>query len=117
MASGFDAEDLKVYLRAYKPSTSNIIAYYKVLSAGDSESFDDKYWIKMSQVTDSNLFSSNDNDFQTFEFRTVNDTAEYTVGSTTYSNFRTFAIKIVLASSSFVDIPKVKDLRVIALDT
>ena len=117
LASGFDAEDLKVYLRAYKPSTSNIIAYYKVLSAGDSESFDDKYWIKMSQVTDSNLFSSNDNDFQTFEFRTVNDTAEYTVGSTTYSNFRTFAIKIVLASSSFVDIPKVKDLRVIALDT
>ena len=60
---------MKVYLRAYKPSTSNIIVYYKVLSAGDSESFDDKYWIKMSQVTDSNLFSSNDNDFQTFEFK------------------------------------------------
>ena len=117
LASGFDAEDLKVYLRAYKPSTSNIIVYYKVLSAGDSESFDDKYWIKMSQVTDSNLFSSNDNDFQTFEFKTVNDTAEYTVGSNTYNNFRTFAIKMVLASSSFVDIPKVKDLRVIALDT
>ena len=38
-----------------------------------------------------------------------------TSGSTSYSTFRTFAIKIVMSGSSTVDVPKVSDLRLIAL--
>ena len=107
---------MKVYLRAYKPSVSNIHVYYKVLSGNDSESFDDKYWKKFSQETDSNIFSSNETDFITYVYKTPNDTTEYTLGSTTFKDFKTFAIKIVFSTTDGSNVPQIKDLRVIALD-
>ena len=116
LEDGFDAQDLKVYLRAYKPSVSNIHVYYKVLSGNDSESFDDKYWKKFSQETDSNIFSSNETDFITYVYKTPNDTTEYTLGSTTFKDFKTFAIKIVFSTTDGSNVPQIKDLRVIALD-
>ncbi len=117
LQDGFDAEDVRVYLRAYKPSTSNINIYYKALSATDSESFDDKYWNKMSQETDSSVYSANETDFLTYNYKTADDSAAYTVGSTTFKDFKYFAIKCVLTSSSNIDPPKIKDLRAVALDS
>ena len=40
---------------------------------------------------------------------------QYVVGSTTYSTFKTFAVKIVMLSSSTASVPICTDLRVIAL--
>ena len=117
LEDGFDAQDLKVYLRAYKPSVSNIHVYYKVLSGNDSEIFDNKSWKKFSQETDGNMFSANESDFITYVYKTPNETAEYSVGTTTFKDFKTFAIKIVLSSSDGSNVPQVKDLRVIALDS
>ena len=117
LQDGFDAEDVRVYLRAYKPSTSNINIYYKALSATDSESFDDKYWNKMSQETDSSVYSANETDFLTYNYKTADDSAAYTVGSTTFKDFKYFAIKCVLTSSNNIDPPKIKDLRAVALDS
>ena len=39
----------------------------------------------------------------------------YTSGSVTYTSFGTFAIKVVMTSTDPVDVPKIKELRVIAL--
>jgi hypothetical protein len=39
----------------------------------------------------------------------------YTSGSTAFSDFRTFAIKVVLYGQSTVDVPRFKELRAIAL--
>ena len=103
-------------MRAYKPSVSNIHVYYKVLSGNDSENFDDKYWKKFSQETDTNIYSANENDFITYVYKTPEETAQYTLGSTTFTDFKTFAIKVVLSSSDGSNVPQVKDLRVIALD-
>ena len=47
LADGQDAEDLRVYLTAYKPSGSNIFVYYKILAAEDNDSMDDVRWIPM----------------------------------------------------------------------
>ena len=117
LQDGFDAEDVRVYIRAYKPSTSNINIYYKALSSTDSESFDDKYWNKMTQETDSSVYSANESDFLTYNYQTADDSAAYTVGSTTFKDFKYFAIKCVLTSSNNIDPPKIKDLRAVALDS
>ena len=47
LADGQDAEDLRVYLTAYKPNGSNIHVYYKVLAAEDNDSMADSRWIPM----------------------------------------------------------------------
>ncbi len=39
----------------------------------------------------------------------------YTSGSVTYTTFATFAVKVVMTSSDPTDVPKIKDLRIIAL--
>ena len=63
------------------------------------------------------MFSANESDFITYVYKTPNETAEYSVGTTTFKDFKTFAIKIVLSSSDGSNVPQVKDLRVIALDS
>ena len=47
LADGQDAEDLRVYLTAYKPSGSNVLVYYKILSADDNDTMDDVRWVPM----------------------------------------------------------------------
>lgn len=44
------AEDLRVYITAYRPDGTNIEVYAKLLSDNDSETFDDKTWTKLSTV-------------------------------------------------------------------
>ena len=44
LAEGLDAEDIKVYLQAYKPSGTDVEVYAKILNAEDPEDFDDKNW-------------------------------------------------------------------------
>jgi hypothetical protein len=57
LADGLDAEDMKVYITAYKPTSSNILVYAKILSSDDNQSFDDRDWTLLQQVTEANLFS------------------------------------------------------------
>jgi hypothetical protein len=45
------AEDLRVYITAYRPDGTNIEVYAKLLGDNDSETFDDKTWTKLSTVT------------------------------------------------------------------
>ena len=116
LADGFDAKDLRVYFRAYKPSTSNILVYYKVLSGNDNSTFESKYWNRMEQSTDANIYSNNENDFQNYTYGTAENSAAYVSDGTTFNEFKTFAIKLVFVSSRTEDVPEVKDLRVIALD-
>lgn len=117
LADGFDAQDLKVYFHAYRPATAEIDVYYKVLASGDPDTFENKPWTKMSlAVAKQNLYSTNPDDLKEYEYRTTANTTLYTSNSVTYDRFRTFAIKLVLRSSTTYDPPRVKRLRVIAFD-
>jgi len=120
LADGFDSGDLRVYLTAYKPSSSNIRVYYKLLSISDPDAFEDKNYQLMTQLNNNNFVSANYNDYREISYApgvsgTANNSVSYTSGSTSYSNFRTFAIKIVLTGASTTDVPKVRDFRAIAL--
>ncbi len=70
LAEGLDSEDIKVYLKAYKPVSTDIEVYAKILNSSDSESFDDKDWSKLELVTSSTLYSSsiNKSDMREYEY-------------------------------------------------
>jgi hypothetical protein len=117
LADGFDSGDLQVIFTAYKPSGTDVLVYYKVLNGNDPESFDDKNWFLMDQTTLSIRYSQNENDLIEFQHRasSLANAITYTSGTTTYTDFKTFAVKLVLISSSTTVVPRVRDLRVLAL--
>jgi hypothetical protein len=120
LADGFDSGDLRVYLTGYKPSGSNILVYYKLLSKSDSDIFDNKEYQLMTEIGNQNFISSNKNDYRELLFAPgtnglANNSVSYTSGSTSFGTFRTFAIKIVMTGTDTTDVPKVRDLRAIAL--
>ena len=123
LEEGFDARDIRVYLNAYKPRGTNIYCYYKVMSGDDPESFEDKPYVIMSQDTSEGLFSLNKDDFKQYVYRTADEVISYTDSAgAKYDKFRTFAVKIVFTldrdvQTTFIGIPKITDLRVVALDS
>jgi hypothetical protein len=120
LADGFESGDLRVFLTAYKPSGSSIYVYYKLLSKSDTDTFDNKSWQLMAQLGNENYVSSSPTDYRELTFApgtngTANNTVSYTSGTSTFTKFKTFAIKIVLTGTSTTDVPKVRDFRGIAL--
>jgi hypothetical protein len=122
LASGFSSGDIRVYLSAYKPALSNILVYGKFLSPGDAESFDNKFWNLLTQIDNTNFVSSDESDYRELTFApgtagVVTNQISYTnsTGTQTFTDFATFAIKVVMTGESTVDVPKIKDLRIIAL--
>ena len=120
LADGFDSGDLRVYLRANKPSGTNLYVYYKVLSASDPETFNDKSYQLMTELGNANFVSLNENDYRELTFAPgingiANNSVSYTTSGTAFTTFRTFAIKIVMTSSNTGIVPKIRDFRSIAL--
>jgi hypothetical protein len=136
LADGQDAEDLRVYLTAYKPSGSNIFVYYKVLAAEDNDNMEDVRWIPMQLNEDQGFtaatrYSSSENkdDFIELTYDVPNYTnaarsgANNSTGIIEYRNsararyvgFKYFVVKIVLVNSTSTNPPRVKDMRAIAL--
>ena len=117
LKEGFDAASLKVYLTANRQEGTSLKVYYKVLSQFDPEIFDDKLWTEMVEMTNQNNISADDsiNEYFEIEYEPVGNDIAYTLDSITYQNFKTFAIKIVMMSSTTTRVPLIKNLRAIAL--
>ena len=71
----------------------------------------------MNQETVSSRYSSSEEDLKEFVFKTSSDEITYTSDNVLYENFKSFAVKVCLTSNNAALIPKVKDMRAIALDT
>jgi hypothetical protein len=119
LADGFDAQDINLYLTADKPPSAQIIVYFKVLAGEDDTEFDTRGWTQMSQVTNASTTSTyNSGVFKEYEYEAPVSPITYINpdSGVTFSNFKTFAIKIVMTSSDSNFVPKIRDLRVIAVD-
>lgn len=71
LAKDLDAEDIKVFLNAYKPQGTDVKVYAKILNSADSESFADKAWSELDSVgPNKSLVSSgvDRNDVVEYEF-------------------------------------------------
>jgi hypothetical protein len=109
---GFDATSLRVYLQENLPQGSSIQVYYRVQAATDSDKLENKPWTLMTQT---NVSSTNQNPTEYYDYEYKVNGVSYTSGGVTYTNFRTFAIKIVLYSTNPANAPTAKNLRAIAL--
>jgi hypothetical protein len=117
-----DAEDLKVYITGYKPSGSDIKVYVKIKNVNDPDPFDSKNWIEMEKVEDTVSSLADKNDFKPFEFKLPSASltgplgeVQYVSGGTTYTTYKQYSIKIGLTSNNSAVVPRVADLRAIAL--
>ena len=70
----------------------------------------------MSQETSNSVVSTSEEDIREFSYQTANDVIQYTSDGVTYDKFKSFAIKIVMTSNNVITIPKLRDMRAIALD-
>lgn len=84
------AEDIRVYLSAYRPYGSEVHVYAKFYNQLDPEAFTSKNWTKLENIVTQSLFSSaeNPNDYVDLEFKLPNfplyeDAEEGTINSGT----------------------------------
>jgi hypothetical protein len=117
---GFDSSDLRVYLSVYKPAQSDVYVYAKMLSASDPSIFEDVEWQLLTPITSTNFVSTNKNDLRELIYApgtngVASNLISYTSNNITYNTFKTFAIKIVMSSTDSVNVPRIKELRAIAL--
>jgi hypothetical protein len=70
LADGLDAEDVKVFLTAFKPTGTSVDVYAKILNFTDGAKFEDNDWTLLKQVTSASLYSDslNEDDYREFEF-------------------------------------------------
>jgi hypothetical protein len=126
LADGQDAEDLQVYIDAYKPPGTEIYVYAKIWNNGDPDTFDSKPWSQLVQTTSPTLYSvlNNLTDYQEYQYgfnttqplingsntavagaayRPPSDdepdggSVQYTTALGTFVGYQQFALKIVLA--------------------
>ncbi len=124
LAEGQDAEDMMVMISAYVPPTSDVKVWLKVINGEDTgETFESKPWIEMRR-RDPNVFSSlsNRSEFLSLTFDVPseyltgpNQELQYTSSGITYTGFKQFSIKIGLLAENSAVIPRVGDLKAIAL--
>lgn len=118
LADDFDAGDLRVILNGNIPSGTALHVFYKILSGSDTTPFRDRPYQKMEIVNPPLAFSKTTSEFTEFEYKpslTENSVTYTSEDGVTYDTFKTFSIKIVMTSLDPSVIPKVRDLRIIAL--
>ena len=71
------AEDVRMYMTAYRPVGTDIQVYAKLQNSGDSETFDDKSWSPLSYVQNGANYSSTEDE---------TDLIEYELGLPQYSS-------------------------------
>ena len=117
LADGFDAGDIRVYMDVIRPQGTNVLVYYKVKSASDTDNFESKKWKLMQKVTD--IYSLDQTQVIELEFRPSLDTnrISYVEDGVTYpigGAFKYFAIKIVMTAEDTTVTPVVRNFRAIA---
>jgi len=118
LADGFDSGDLRIYLAANKPSGTEIKVFAKLLSESDPTPFKDRPYVELVCVNPTLAVSLTDEDFQEYEYRPSLTESNITYESedgVTFDSFKIFAVKIVMTSLDASVIPRVRDLRIIAL--
>jgi hypothetical protein len=126
LAEGQDAEDLTLVLTSYRPPTTDVKVWVKILHAEDATTFDQRNWIEL-EMTEDDLgeYSSlaNRNDFKEYVFgfplsmlTGPNGAVQYqNENGITFTGYKNFAVKIGLLGTNSAVLPRVADLRVIAL--
>ena len=87
LKEGLDAEDLKIFVSAYRPAGTDVTVFIKGLNAADNGEFNEKKWTQLTNLGN-DVFSSTSNEFDVIEYEydipnTPNTIPLVGVGSTT----------------------------------
>lgn len=118
LASGFEASNLAVTVDINKPAGTDVKVYYKTLPTEKTTPIVDENWVEMN--LESAVASSLSNyDFKEHRYFPPGAFDSYGVpqDNPISPRFNTFQIKIVMLSTSAANTPRLRDLRIIALDT
>jgi hypothetical protein len=126
LAQGQDAEDIQVVLTAYRPPNTDARVWVKILNGEDSDTLEQNSWIELEKMNDGDLVYSslsNRDDFKEYQFgfptsylTGTNGEVQYTNSQgITFTGYKYFAVKIGLTATDSAVIPRVADLRTLAL--
>lgn len=134
LADGLDAEDMRVILGAYRPTGTEIRVYARFKSATDTRQMNNVEWtrLKLKPESDSTSSRANRYDYREFEYEldiatktsgqgawdnagTINYIANIDGSDVLFTNYKEFAIKIVMLANGHNVVPRLKDLRALAL--
>ena len=118
LAAGFEASNICVTVDINRPSGTDVKIYYRVLPTEKNTPIYDEDWVLMN--LESTVPSSLSNyDFKEYRYFPDGAFTQYGVpeDNPIDTRFNTFQIKIVLLSTSEANTPRLKDLRIIALDS
>lgn len=104
LTPGFDAKNIKVLLTAYKPTGAEILVFLKSTGSLSGGNFSDEPYTQLT-LNGNNFISTDESDYREMEFNLPEDIAA----------FDKFSIKICLFTSNSCVIPRVKDMRAIAV--
>jgi hypothetical protein len=119
-----EAEDLQVILSQKLTGASTVEVYAKIQSALDSRNFDDLPWVKMTtnQVVLRGGYSSYTYVLPAYNASTptvpglnTSGVVQYSHGVIPMTGVKKFAVKIAFLSGNTWEVPRVKDLKAIAL--
>jgi hypothetical protein len=118
LEDGFESGDLRVFMDAVRPTATDIQVYYKVLSPDDPQRLSDKSWRRMAIVKD--IYSKDPRTMVGLEFRPSLESNQisYTENGLNYpigGIFKNFAIKLCMRTTDASIIPKVRNLRILAV--
>lgn len=118
LADGFDASNINVTVDINRPPATDVKVYYRTLPSGAVTPITDENWVEMDLETVVPS-STNNFDFKEHRYFPPNAFDQYGVPADDpiSTRFNTFQIKIVMLSSQTQFSPKLRDLRVIALDS
>ena len=133
LADGQDAEDLKIYVAAYRPAGTEIYVFAKFWNSTDGDTFDNKHWTQLTTTNSLVSSKANQNDFIEYLYElptsAPNDQTAYlnqnNSGIIRYVNrtgeifdtYKSFSVKIVLLSNDSSIVPRLQDYRAIAVST
>lgn len=119
-----DAEDMNVFLTAYRPPDTDVKVWIKLLNGNDSDPMAQKTWIEMEKSFGGDItYSSiaNRDDFKEYKFTMPassldsNGIFTYVQNNITFKTFKSFQLKVGLIGNNSAVVPRVADLRTIAL--
>ena len=131
LADGLDATDVRTFLTAYRPAGTDIKVYVKIQSSTDSRRFADVEWTELTPRSELNAFSSSADRYDYREIEYVLDSTAKTAGQGAWLNngiicyidaaggihnsYKYFSVKIVMTSSGHNVVPRIADMRTLAL--
>ena len=131
LADGMDATHARVLIGAYKPVGTELRVYMKFQSFTDNRTFNEVEWTELTLKPETNVRSSTANRYDYHDYEYYLGTTSKAAGEgawdnsdvinyidpdgAVYTNYKYFAVKIVMESAGHNVVPRVKDLRALAL--